>query len=64
MSRWQCPAPGVAAYGQSILGNVKKFVGKRSQSDDMCLVCLGRISKQGGRLPGFVFSSWWASWTT
>ena len=36
------PCPGVTAYGQSILGNVKKFVGKQSQSDDMCLVCLGR----------------------
>ncbi len=36
------PCPSVAAHGQSILGNVKKFVGKRSQSDDMCLVCLGR----------------------
>ncbi|MEI8373003.1 MAG: SpoIIE family protein phosphatase [Planctomycetota bacterium] len=34
--------PGVAAYGQSILGNVKEFVGKQSQNDDICLVCLGR----------------------
>jgi len=41
------PCPGVAAYGQSILGNVKEFVGKQAQSDDMCLVCLGR-EKQGG----------------
>ena len=36
------PCPGAAAFGRSILGNVKEFVGKRSQSDDMCLVCLGR----------------------
>ena len=36
------PCPGAAAYGQRILGDVKKFVGKRAQSDDMCLVCLGR----------------------
>jgi serine phosphatase RsbU (regulator of sigma subunit) len=36
------PCSGVTAYGQSILGNVKKFVGKQAQSDDMCLVCLGR----------------------
>jgi len=36
------PSLGVAACGQSILGNVKKFVGKRAQSDDMCLVCFGR----------------------
>jgi len=36
------PCTSVAAHGRSILGNVKEFVGKRSQSDDMCLVCLGR----------------------
>ncbi len=36
------PCLGVAAFGQSILGNVKQFVGKQSQNDDMCLVCLGR----------------------
>jgi len=36
------PCSNVAARGQSILGNVKEFVGQRSQSDDMCLVCLGR----------------------
>ncbi len=34
--------PDVAAHGRNILGSVKQFVGKRSQSDDMCLVCLGR----------------------
>jgi len=36
------PSQGVAAYGQSILDSVKKFVGKQSQTDDICLVCLGR----------------------
>jgi sigma-B regulation protein RsbU (phosphoserine phosphatase) len=36
------PCHGAAAHGRSILGNVKEFVGKRSQSDDMCLVCMGR----------------------
>ncbi|MGO9113446.1 MAG: SpoIIE family protein phosphatase [Thermoguttaceae bacterium] len=36
------PCAGAGAFAQSILGNVKEFVGKRSQSDDMCLVCLGR----------------------
>jgi len=25
-----------------ILGDVKQFVGDRSQSDDMCMVCFGR----------------------
>src|SRR5208337_3944955 len=35
------PSIGVAAFGQSILDNVKKFVGKQSQTDDICLVCLG-----------------------
>jgi serine phosphatase RsbU (regulator of sigma subunit) len=34
---------GVAAQGRSILHNVKEFVGDRSQSDDMCLVCFGRV---------------------
>jgi len=32
----------VVSLGQKILGDVKKFVGNRAQSDDMCLVCLGR----------------------
>ena len=35
-------SPSVAAHGRGILGGVKDFVGKRAQSDDMCLVCLGR----------------------
>ena len=36
------PCASVAAHARSILGNVKEFAGKRSQSDDICLVCLGR----------------------
>jgi serine phosphatase RsbU (regulator of sigma subunit)/pSer/pThr/pTyr-binding forkhead associated (FHA) protein len=34
---------GVAAQGRSILRNVKDFVGDQAQSDDMCLVCFGRV---------------------
>ena len=34
---------GVAAQGRRILRSVKEFVGDRAQSDDMCLVCLGRV---------------------
>jgi serine phosphatase RsbU (regulator of sigma subunit) len=41
-AQMKIPCSNAAAYGQSILGNVKEFVGQRSQSDDMCLVCLGR----------------------
>jgi serine phosphatase RsbU (regulator of sigma subunit) len=33
---------GVRQLGEQILTNVKQFVGKRSQSDDMCLMCFGR----------------------
>jgi phosphoserine phosphatase RsbU/P len=36
------PCRGAVAHGQNILGHVKRFVGKRSQTDDICLVCLGR----------------------
>ncbi len=33
---------GVATLGRHILDDVKKFVGGRPQSDDMCLLCFGR----------------------
>ncbi len=33
---------GAASLGHAILNDVKMFAGKRSQSDDMCLACLGR----------------------
>jgi phosphoserine phosphatase RsbU/P len=32
----------VRTLGRRILADVRKFVGTRQQSDDMCLVCLGR----------------------
>ncbi|MBN2476007.1 MAG: SpoIIE family protein phosphatase [Pirellulales bacterium] len=35
-------AEGVGGVGQGILDDVKRFVGARSQSDDMCLACFGR----------------------
>jgi sigma-B regulation protein RsbU (phosphoserine phosphatase) len=34
--------PGVNALGRRLLDDVKRFVGNRSQSDDMCLACFGR----------------------
>jgi serine phosphatase RsbU (regulator of sigma subunit) len=36
------PAPSINALGRHLLDDVKKFVGNRSQSDDMCLTCFGR----------------------
>ncbi len=33
----------VAKLGPRILDDVKRFVGARSQSDDMCLTCFGRV---------------------
>jgi serine phosphatase RsbU (regulator of sigma subunit) len=35
---------GVQALGQAIIGDVQQFIGDRSQTDDICLVCLGRRS--------------------
>jgi phosphoserine phosphatase RsbU/P len=35
-------ADGAAALGRRILDDVRKFAGSRQQSDDMCLVCVGR----------------------
>ena len=35
-------ANSVKQLGDQILQDVKRFVGKRSQSDDMCLLCYGR----------------------
>lgn len=32
----------VGALGQAVLDDVKRFVGRQSQSDDMCLACFGR----------------------
>ncbi|HEV3340703.1 MAG TPA: SpoIIE family protein phosphatase [Pirellulales bacterium] len=36
-------AAGVAELGSQLLADVKEFVGERSQADDMCLVCFGRV---------------------
>jgi len=33
----------VSRLGRRILDDVKKFIGARSQSDDMCLTCFGRL---------------------
>ena len=35
----------VAALGTQILADVKRFVGGRPQSDDMCIACVGRDQK-------------------
>ncbi len=35
---------GVGGIGQSILEDVKRFIGTRAQSDDMCLACMGRAA--------------------
>lgn len=35
---------GVPVLGEMIVGDVRRFVGTRSQSDDMCVVCFGRRS--------------------
>jgi serine phosphatase RsbU (regulator of sigma subunit) len=35
-------AASINALGRHLLDDVKKFVGNRSQSDDMCLTCFGR----------------------
>ncbi len=40
--RLAAPAKGVQQLGALLLADVKTFVGQRSQSDDMCLVCFGR----------------------
>ena len=37
-------AADVSALGRHILDDVKRFVGSHPQSDDMCMVCLGRAS--------------------
>ncbi|MEX0714711.1 MAG: SpoIIE family protein phosphatase [Pirellulales bacterium] len=36
-------ASGVKQLGDRILSDVRRFVGRRSQSDDMCLICFGRV---------------------
>ena len=36
----------VPLLGRCILDDVKKFVGARPQSDDMCLTCFGRAKME------------------
>jgi sigma-B regulation protein RsbU (phosphoserine phosphatase) len=36
----------VSILGRRILDDVKRFVGARSQSDDMCLTCFGRAKME------------------
>jgi sigma-B regulation protein RsbU (phosphoserine phosphatase) len=43
LSQFSNEVPGVRALGLRILDDVKQFVGNRSQSDDMCLTCFGRV---------------------
>ena len=40
--RLSAPSKSVTQLGGLLLADVKSFVGNRSQSDDMCLVCFGR----------------------
>jgi serine phosphatase RsbU (regulator of sigma subunit) len=35
-------APKPELLGQAIVDDVRKFLGKAPQNDDMCLVCFGR----------------------
>lgn len=35
-------ADGVLALGERLLDDVRRFIGNRAQSDDMCLTCFGR----------------------
>lgn len=37
-------SPGASALGQHILGDVRRFVGARAQTDDICMVCFGRTA--------------------
>lgn len=39
------PAENVVGQGRGVLSDVKRFVGKHPQSDDMCLICFGRMDK-------------------
>jgi serine phosphatase RsbU (regulator of sigma subunit) len=43
------PAVSVADFGQHILEDVSRFVDGFDQSDDMCLVCFGRVEESEGR---------------
>jgi serine phosphatase RsbU (regulator of sigma subunit) len=38
-------AEGVTVLGERLLDDVRRFVGNRAQSDDMCLTCFGRTGQ-------------------
>jgi len=40
-----CPAVSLVDFGKHILEDVSKFVDGYDQSDDMCLVCFGRVEQ-------------------
>jgi len=42
-ARLRSPADNVVSQGRGVLSDVKRFVGKHPQSDDMCLICFGRM---------------------
>lgn len=42
--RLQGPSKGVAQYARGLLDDVKRFVGDRDQSDDICLTCFVRLA--------------------
>jgi serine phosphatase RsbU (regulator of sigma subunit) len=44
-SQLTSPVGNVADFGQHILDDVHKFVDGYEQSDDMCLVCFGRVEQ-------------------
>jgi phosphoserine phosphatase RsbU/P len=46
-SQLACDLDRVSLLGRRILDDVRKFVGTRQQSDDMCMVCLGRRKAEG-----------------
>jgi sigma-B regulation protein RsbU (phosphoserine phosphatase) len=40
----QRPSPDVTAMGQSVIGEVKRFIGDHPQVDDICLTAVRRIA--------------------
>jgi serine phosphatase RsbU (regulator of sigma subunit) len=38
------PASTVGELGQQVLADIKAYVGKQRQADDMCMVCVGRLA--------------------
>ena len=40
----QRPSPDVTAMGQSVIGEVKRFIGDHPQVDDICFTAVRRIA--------------------